>query len=404
MGAVARGLRNLGRNRGRSLLVALLMGMSVTIAISAAAAADATERRAQELRRDVATLIQVNPAGVAPGGGSGAGLPQSLGSRLATVEGVVGVEAYLRRQFVDNTQQVSTGVLSGVEPGSELRLSAMGGFTGTPRLIAGRALRPEDRGAPVAVVGQVFARQHDLRVGSTFTLPAEQLKGTGGADPAGRDLRAEVVGIFGVDVAYGDNQLFVPLSVAQQAAGTADEVTQFWVAAADVGQVTTVQQRIGELLGEQVDLLTQAEQAERAAASLAAVGANSLLTAWVAAGVGGVIVLLTMALVTRERRREIGVLKALGAHDRTVAAQFVAESVALAVAGGAVAAVLVLTAGGLVVDVLGGDAGSIGSYQVPLGMVGGGVGLAAALGALGSLYPVFRSLRLRPAEAIRAGR
>jgi putative ABC transport system permease protein len=401
VGAVVRGIRNLARNRTRSMLVVSLVAVSVAVVVATAAAGASSGEQAERLRRDVATLIQVNPAGVAPGGGSAAGLPESLADELADVQGVVEVDPYVRRQFVDNSQRVPTGVLNGAEPGEELRLSAMGGFTGTPRLVAGRYLSEDEADAAVAVVGRVFAEQNGLEVGSRFTLPGEALAARQETGSPTRDLQAVVVGIFSVDVAFGDNQVFVPLSVAQAVLGTPNQVTQFWVQAAGADQVNQVQERIAARLGDQVDLLASAAQAKRAADSLAAVGSNSLVAAGVAAAVGAVVVLFTMALVTRERRREIGVLKALGASDSTVATQFVVESLALALLGGGLgAAVALLAAGGLAQAVVGG-ADRLGDYTVSPVAVLAGVGLAAAFGAAGSLYPVRKSLRLRPAEAMR---
>ncbi len=64
-----RGLRNVGRNRVRSLLVVGLLAVSVWIFAAMLQSAGATQRQAQRLRLDVATLIQVNPRGV-PAGGS----------------------------------------------------------------------------------------------------------------------------------------------------------------------------------------------------------------------------------------------------------------------------------------------------------------------------------------------
>ena len=406
MGAVTRGVRNLARNPTRSLLVTTLIALSVAVMVATAAAGTASGQRAETLRSETATQILVQ--GSPGGGGSGVlPLPASLEAQLTSIEGVAEVDVYLRRPFSDNTQQVAMGVFTGARPGSELRLASMGSFTGTPRLVAGRTLRPADADRPVAVVGQVFADQNDLQVGSSFTLPARLLAGPGQAGAAAQpaDLEAQVVGIYSVEVASGDNQLFVPLSVAQTVLGQSEQVTQFWVQAQSADQVPAVEQRLKRLLSRQqiegAYVAASSEQARAAAASLDAVGANATLAAGVAALAGGVVVGAAMVLVTRERRREIAVLKALGASNRHVAAQFVAESVALAALGGLLGAGLAVAAAPSLAQVFLGGADQLSALQVDGAAAAAGVGLAVVFGVLGSLYPVRRGLRLQPAEALR---
>ena len=404
MGAVTRGVRNLARNPTRSLLVTTLIALSVAVMVATAAAGPASGQRAETLRSETATQILVQ--GSPGGGGSGVlPLPASLEAQLTSIEGVAEVDVYLRRPFSDNTQQVAMGVFTGARPRSELRLASMGSFTGTPRLVAGRTLRPADADRPVAVVGQVFADQNDLQVGSSFTLPARLLAGPGQARGGTADLEAQVVGIYSVEVASGDNQLFVPLSVAQTVLGQSEQVTQFWVQAQSADQVPAVEQRLKRLLSRQqiegAYVAASSEQARAAAASLDAVGANATLAAGVAALAGGVVVGAAMVLVTRERRREIAVLKALGASNRHVAAQFVAESVALAALGGLLGAGLAVAAAPSLAQVFLGGADQLSALQVDGAAAAAGVGLAVVFGVLGSLYPVRRGLRLQPAEALR---
>jgi putative ABC transport system permease protein len=65
-----------------------------------------------------------------------------------------------------------------------------------------------------------------------------------------------------------------------------------------------------------------------------------------AVGAGAVIIFLTMLMIVRERRREIGVLKAIGASNFTVMRQFMVEAVTFTLAAAAI---------GLVIGVVGGN-------------------------------------------------
>jgi putative ABC transport system permease protein len=110
--------------------------------------------------------------------------------------------------------------------------------------------------------------------------------------------------------------------------------------------------------------------------------------------VGGVGVANTMVISVLERRREIGLRRALGATKRQIRGQFLAESVLLSGLGG-LAGVL---AGVLVTS---GYALSQGWPAVlPTGALAGGVGVAALVGAVAGAYPAVRAARLAPTRAL----
>jgi putative ABC transport system permease protein len=116
----------------------------------------------------------------------------------------------------------------------------------------------------------------------------------------------------------------------------------------------------------------------------------------VALVVGGVGIANVMVISVLERRREIGVRRALGATKRHIRVQFVTEAVLLAALGGV---------GGVVLGavITGGYAAVRGwTVAVPLAGLAAGIGAALVIGALAGLYPAARAARLTPAEAVRA--
>jgi putative ABC transport system permease protein len=80
---------------------------------------------------------------------------------------------------------------------------------------------------------------------------------------------------------------------------------------------------------------------------------NISFIAFIAAlGTAGLIILLIMVMLVRERRREIGVLKAIGAPNRTIGLQFVLEALVLAALGSAVGAAIASFASGGIASAL----------------------------------------------------
>ena len=133
-----------------------------------------------------------------------------------------------------------------------------------------------------------------------------------------------------------------------------------------------------------------------------------------------IIVLFVMLYTVRERTKEIGTLKAIGASNATVMSQFLVEGVLLSLLAGVVAVAIGTIAAPYLASVLlpavGNTFGSHGGATFVAISAGGsstpavsvspefmliGFGAAVLLGAIGSLYPAWRAARTRPAEAMR---
>ncbi|GLY16688.1 ABC transporter permease [Kineosporia rhizophila] len=123
-------------------------------------------------------------------------------------------------------------------------------------------------------------------------------------------------------------------------------------------------------------------------------GALFLALAGVALLVGGIGVANTMYISVLERRREIGLRRALGAHRGQIRTQFVTESVVLSLLGAAAG----VSAG--VLAVLGYCAFQGWPVTIPPGATLGGLGGAVVIGALAGLYPAVRAARTDPTESL----
>jgi putative ABC transport system permease protein len=121
------------------------------------------------------------------------------------------------------------------------------------------------------------------------------------------------------------------------------------------------------------------------------------LGALVAAGIG----IMNMMLVSvRERTREIGVRKALGARRVWIIRQFLIESITLCQLGGLTGMVGGLSSSWAVTEILRGTMPTI-SYVMPWGTVVFSIVICTVIGLAFGIYPAWRAAHLDPIEALR---
>ena len=230
----------------------------------------------------------------------------------------------------------------------------------------------------------------------------------GDRDPVGLQMdvagvRFRVVGVFaklgqslGVD---RDDEVHIPLTAAQRLLGTS-RVDALAIKAPDGS-------RIGELGDQVVAELTQRHPGIEFSAVtqdqilgvlgqilgvltgvLAAIAGISLL-------VGGVGVSNIMLVSVRERTREIGLRKAVGARPRDITVQFLIEAVLLTTLGGVTGMGLGIGAA-LLVAALSPVPAAITWWSVTLAF-----GVSAAVGIVFGVVPAQRAGRLDPVIALR---
>ncbi len=373
------GVRNVARNKGRSvttivqvsLAVATLLGlMSLGLAVS-----DVTNESWNVLAFDVTLMAQ-------PGG------HLYSPSDVALVRAQPGVAAVEAADWYRFTYR-------------GLILDALGTharrFVDDP-LAAGRwvSATEERDAARVAVVGSAAARQWALHPGSQLTVMTA-------AGPA----TFRVVGV-GASQANNGFNFYVPLSTMQVIAHSPGEANAMFVRVADkrhasidalATRLESLLARAGDPSRSQVMYAGRATDLATSQSMLVIVEALGLLI--VAISMIGLVNAITMSII--ERTREIGVLRALGARARDLRAMFRTETISLALVGFVVAIPL----GWVVAHALQWTVLHFANGALPAPYPARSVLIAfvgtLVLSVLSVTAPLRRATRMRPGEAIRYG-
>jgi putative ABC transport system permease protein len=389
-------------------MLGIIIGVAavlITMGIGRGAAANITAR----IQSQGTNLLTINPGASSSGGvrgESGSIRTLTLGDAKALLDAdlhptlaLVAAEYAANARLVygsTNTQNQVTGITAAYTKIRNLEVAS------------GRLLTPEeiDGQSQMVVLGSELA-------GDLF----------GAENPVGLSVRInaqpfQVVGVLKETGGFGrstpDNQAYVPIGLAQGLLFNAPRyrgdytVTGISIQVASADKVDAAQRQIETTLRlrhnlkaddendfnifNQASLLeTASDIAQTLTIFLGAIGAVSLL-------VGGIGIMNIMLVSVTERTREIGLRKAIGAHDSDILLQFLIEALVLCFLGGLIGVGLAYGLAALL--------GRVPAFTFTVVIQPDSLALALSFSLLAGLifgiYPAFRATQLDPIEALRS--
>jgi putative ABC transport system permease protein len=380
MNVISRGIRNAFRNSIRTLSIVIILGLSIGLSLTMLIAHQAVNTKINQVKASVGNTITIAPAGYSGFSQVNNSLTTSELSKVTSLAHVTSVaESITDRLYTTGTSQPSFGGFGGQQSSSTKTTTStislkspitLSTSSGAGHFFAGGGgTTPTDFSLPITILGtndpgsvegtsititsgkaisgttdtnealvsQSMATKNSLKVGSTFTA---------------YNATITVAGIFKTSTQAAANDIVLSLPTEQRLSGQTNDVTSAIATVDSLDNLSSVTTAVKNALGSTADVTSSQAEANETVQPLNNVKNISLYSLVGAVVAGSVIILLTMIMIVRERKREIGVIKAIGGSNLRIMLQFMAEALTLTVLGAVIGLVIGFVAGNPVTNTL----------------------------------------------------
>ncbi|MCX6796674.1 MAG: FtsX-like permease family protein, partial [Candidatus Falkowbacteria bacterium] len=367
MGTIIRGIKNAFRNLIRTGSIVLILAVSISMSLIMFMAMKTVQTKIDSIKSSIGNFVTVSPAGIRGFEGGGELLTDDNATAISSLDHVVKVVKTINGRLTTDTD---TNLKSAVEPGSFGRRQNSSSNDNEVRVPEGNA--PQNMTMPIMVTGtndlsvtaNLNVSKLDITSGEKFDDETQELVALVGTELAtknslsvGSTFQAyskdiKVVGIFDGGNTFANATAIMPIKVLQNISDQAGEINSITVEADSIDNVEALTSEIKSKLGDKVDVSSQQDSSQNALEPLENIKTISLYSLIGALIAGSVIIFLTMVMIVRERRREIGVLKAIGASNSNIVTQFTVESLVLTLTSSVVGIILGLVLSNPILNVL----------------------------------------------------
>lgn len=451
MGVISRGIKNAFRNNIRTFSIVVILSISIAMALIMFISLKTVNNKIDSIKSNIGNFLTVSPAGIRGFEGGGELLTSDDVAKISQISGVSKVASTLMDHLSSaNTnlqpaqdagsfgqrQRSENGDVTPNAPSSTSGDTSSHGFQ-MPVMVSATSdlsiisslnisqlnvtsgqLFNSASNENVAILGSALAAKNNLAVGSTFQAYSKDIK---------------VVGIFDGGNQFANTLAIMPITTLQNLSGQTGQINSVIVQTSSIDQLSSVETEIKNQLGSKTDVTSNQDTSNNALEPLRnikSIAAYSLVGSVIA---GGIILFLAMIMIVRERRREIGVLKAIGSTNVGIVNQFIVEAMVLTflssvlgIIGGALLSNPVLkilisnnTTGAtqsmsgpqghgammrMGASALSGAQGAIKDLAANVGLdiILYGILAAIVVAIIGSAIPAFIIAKVRPAEVLRS--
>ncbi len=299
-----------------------------------------------------------------------------LAEKIAGVE--LATPIFLSQIF--EPEQERTSIIYGIRPNEYVQLKP--GWE-----IAGQFFLDSDTNA--IVIGNEIAYQEKLAVGDEVYFPTI-------------DKVYKVSGVLERTGGQDDGFYFLPLAEAQRIFDKVDKITAIAIKIKDLSQVGEISQKLEEIPDIQVVTMAQV-----LGTILNLVGSARTLifsVVVIALIIGTLGIVNTMFVTIYERKKEIGIFKAIGAGNFDIIKLIIIETMIIAILGGLEGSVLSLVGGSVVEGFVRGvipyaPKRMMFTFQFSTFLVA--IGYATIIGVIAAIFPSLKASSVSPLETIR---
>jgi len=427
METVIRGARNVKRKPVRSIGVIVIIGFSLAIFLTSSIVASSIEAQATVLEDSLGRKVIITSSDASFD--SSASIDEdilSLTNNISAIESVQTFVTDIDRSGINellaqggslrdpDALRAAVRFISGQNLSSELE-----GFVSEELvLVDGRMLNDSDIDSNNVLLGVNSALAKGILVGDSIQLNGSSLN---------------VVGLISGDVFQTNATILMSVETAQIITGTSG-FDKIILTIESIELVNDVMNILQTEYGDELTIQTASEQeGDDIAQSIEKIGGNADLGAIAALFASMLVVGFIMVIITKERVKDIGVLKAIGLPNSKIVTQFLSESIFMASLGFVVCILITLVAGPMIQTMLiesgsddssSSEQGSSPQFQpgqilnptpesssmdsitslefsVDARSIVSSLVLTILIGIIGALYPIMGALKMQPAQALR---